>query len=44
MDQRFGEGEMLLMVGIVMLLFAVAVVVNLSGPKEPLAPEQAWSG
>ena len=25
-----------------MLLFAV--VVNLSGPKEPLAPEQAWSG
>jgi hypothetical protein len=42
MDQRFGEGEMLLGVGIAMLPFAV--VVNLSGPKEPLAPEQAWSG
>jgi sortase A len=43
MDQRFGEGEMLLGVGIAVLLFAIAVVVNLSGPKEPLAPEQARS-
>ena len=49
MDQRFGEGEMLLRVGIAMLLFAVAlatvvaVVVNLSGPTEPVAPEQVRS-
>jgi sortase A len=48
-DQRFGEGEMLLRVGIAMLLFAVAlaavvaVVVNLPGPTEPVAPEQARS-
>jgi sortase A len=48
-DQRFGEGEMLLRVGIAMLLFTVAlatvvaVVVNLSGPTEPVAPEQARS-
>jgi sortase A len=40
---------MLLRVGIAMLLFAVAlatvvtVVVNLSGPREPVAPEQARS-
>jgi hypothetical protein len=47
MDQRSGEGEMLLGVGIAVLLFAaataLAVVVNPSGPKEPLAPEQARS-
>jgi hypothetical protein len=49
LDQRFGVGEMLLRLGIAMLLFAVAlatvvaVVVNLSGPTEPVAPEQARS-
>ena len=49
MGQRFGEGEVLLRVGIAMLLFAVAlatvvaVAVSLSGPTGPVAPEQARS-